>query len=123
MKVSCNNCQVRVINGHVCHEQACYEPTIYKKRNKSFIKFEVITLDVWGNEKEGYEVNNAFTSGQSFIVPENATDKLILKHVKALGYLNKKTKFSSLVVHGENDLYIDWQKRGNNSPCLQLRRL
>jgi hypothetical protein len=27
------------------------------------MKFEIITLDVWGNSDDGFEVNNAFSTG------------------------------------------------------------
>ena len=124
MKVSCNNCQVSVINGHICHENGCFEGTIFKRGNKVFKQYEVITLDVWGNNKEGYEVNAAHSTGDKFTVPLNCDDKRIIEHLKALGYVNKKTRFNSLEIKGEdNSLYVDWNKRDNFSPCLHLRRV
>jgi predicted nucleic acid-binding Zn finger protein len=124
MKVSCNNCQVSVINGHICHEATCYEGTIFKRGGKDFKQYEVITLDVWGSKKEGYEVNAAYSTGNKFIVPLNCDDKRIIKHLKALGYINKKTRFNSLKIDGDDySLNIDWNTRDNFSPCLQLRRL
>ena len=48
----------------------------------------VYDLDVWGNEEDGYEVNDWWAVGElSFTDEEIQDDKVILEKMKKAGYL------------------------------------
>lgn len=44
--------------------------------------FDILTLDIWGNEHDGYEVNNAFKTGYQIELSEDCTDDDIFKAIK-----------------------------------------
>lgn len=50
------------------------------------IKHKILSLDVWGNEKDGFEINDQHGTDIIVEIPENATDKEAVKILKkALG--------------------------------------
>lgn len=52
-------------------------------------KYNLINyFDVWGNEEEGYEVNNLCIEERDIVITDDATDKDILEFLVAIGFLN-----------------------------------
>lgn len=52
-------------------------------------KYNLINyFDVWGNEEEGYEVNNLCVEERDIVITDDATDKDILEFLVAIGFLN-----------------------------------
>lgn len=45
-------------------------------------------FDVWGNEKDGWEVNNQCVEFEDLNLADDVTDKEICEYLKANGYLN-----------------------------------
>ena len=51
-------------------------------------KYQLINyFDVWGNEKEGYEVNNQCIEFNDWYIADDATNKEILEFLVKSGYL------------------------------------
>ena len=76
MKVSCDCCEAVVINGKPCHEARCpghFTFTPKRKGAKPLAKWRVWSLDVWGNQQDGFEINDRRENG-SFYVPIDASD-------------------------------------------------
>ena len=48
------------------------------------MKYQGYTYDVWGNEEDGYEVNNVSYTGEDFDIPEDATDAEIVRCINGL---------------------------------------
>jgi len=48
--------------------------------------YNLIRYDTWGNAREGFEVNNAFYTGQQIQVDELLTDKAINRRIGLKGY-------------------------------------
>ena len=49
-------------------------------------KYRLINyMDVWGNNKEGYEINDQCIEGD-LIIPKDASNKDILKYLKKIGF-------------------------------------
>ena len=46
------------------------------------MKYEVIELDVWGNETGGFDVNQAFYTNHYLKIDETATDEEIINILK-----------------------------------------
>lgn len=119
MKVKCEQCSVSVINGIPCHEQGCSHYFIFTKRGREYLKCCVWALDVWGNEHDGFEVNDRSVLVESLFIPRFGTVKQIIKALKKCDALYKRAHFKSYFVE-DNDLtiYINWNK--NLRPILEL---
>ncbi len=88
------------------------------------ITFELISYGVVGNNREGYEVNDAHTTGIEITLPSGFTDVQLIKALKEVGYINSRCRFKSFEIEGENEfsLYITYhtQKR-SRYPVCELR--
>jgi hypothetical protein len=72
--------------------------------------YTVWSFNVWGNAKDGYEVNDRSNEG-SIELPENCTDNQIIKALKDSGYLKKGKHTSSFDIGGDDMVItIDWAK-------------
>lgn len=59
-------------------------------------KYQLINyFDVWGNKKDGYEVNNLCIQKKDLMIEENSTDKEIFQFLKSIGFIKKTAKFKS----------------------------
>lgn len=75
----------------------------------------VWSLDVWGNDKEGYEINDRSTIG-SVEIPADATDKQVIKALVDAEYLKPRFRFD---IDGDDTvLYVEYKGR----PVLQLEK-
>lgn len=101
MKVKCNNCTIAVINNVPCHEQGCHGTTIYIRNGRESIEFKVYGLDVWGNAKDGFEVNDRHCVG-SIVIPVNSENKDIIKALKANNLLRKGCHVRSFCIDGDD---------------------
>lgn len=93
--------------------------------------YKLYAYDVWGNEKEGYEVNNVYSAlvGTNLFdavsveveLPPDASDRDIIKSIKDSGWLNKKLHYKSFEVEGDFDytLYLSYKGR----PLGELRKI
>ena len=83
--------------------------------------YEAIALDVWGNAKDGFEVNQSFHTGNHYDVPDWANDRVkILTCLKLQGCISS---FKNMEVDDshENVIYINNGKNGK--PLLELWRV
>ena len=85
--------------------------------------FEIISYDVWGNDKDGYEVNQAFTTGEFVYLREDMTDKEIIEALVNVGYYSPDSlnDMDHVDIEGEfgYSLYIEYKGKPKN----ELRRL
>lgn len=88
-------------------------------------RYEVITYDLWGNDKDGYAVNDAFISGVISINAENMDDKQIIQALKKDGWIKRGFRFNSFTIDGECDysLYINYSTQKCFIPLLELRSM
>lgn len=78
--------------------------------------FQWMTYDVWGNEEEGYEVNDIFGSSFRFKSEEGLTDEDILNHLATI-YPGIDTTLVD--IDGDDvSAYIDY----NGKPLGEFRR-
>jgi len=68
---------------------------------RSLVAYDVHSLDVWGNRKDGYQVNDVLPSAGTVFIPENATDKEVVAALKEGGFIKKNLRASSVDVEGE----------------------
>ena len=87
--------------------------------------YEVINYDVWGNKRDGFEVNDAHYTGLDVFIHEYDRDKDIIRALKEAGFLNKACRYSSFEVDGEwgYSLYINkiTDDVGGLYPVCELR--
>ena len=71
-------------------------PTVRAIRNQyqRQVCYDVHSLDVWGNSREGYEVNQEFKAGKIY-VPEEHTAEDIFLAMKEADFINEKVRFLS----------------------------
>jgi hypothetical protein len=82
-------------------------------------KYELVNyFDVWGNEKNGYEVNNLCKEGQ-LELPENATNKDIIHAIKAFGFFKKHVRTNMLDISNDWEM-IEIDQRRNGMPICRL---
>jgi hypothetical protein len=49
--------------------------------------YEILAIDVWGNSRDGYEINAQYRTGVTFECPDDADDATALKLLRrALGH-------------------------------------
>lgn len=82
--------------------------------------WNIHTLDVWGNKKDGFEINDVFTTGATLLLSDDdVTDTAVIKALKKEQWLRPRLRITSFYVEQhENDIYISYLGK----PCLQLRK-
>ena len=75
------------------------------------MEYEVITYDVWGNARDGFEVNQAFTTGHYIEVSEETSDMAI----------NRRLGIRGVEWDGEPGYVLYGTLKRNGKPALELR--
>ena len=120
LKVKCNECNAVSINGTACHEKSCTSYLILTdSKKREYGKFKVYSLDVWGNKKDGFEVNDRSQSGK---ILTKLDDKSIIKALKKENFLNKKCHFKSFSIDGD-DTFISIDAAKTGEPLYELERI
>ena len=74
------------------------------------MKYQLISYDVWGNARDGFEVNQAFTTGIYIDVSDDTSDRAI----------NRRLGFNGLSWDGDEQCLYATVKR-NGMPACELR--
>ena len=90
------------------------------------MKYDLYSYDVWGNNKDGFEVNDLYFQCTIEIdneSHEHTTDKQIIQALKDEGYLKKNARFNSFGFHdGGRSIYIEYNTRKlSGYPIYELR--
>jgi hypothetical protein len=93
------------------------------------MKMQLYDYDVWGNDRDGYEVNNIYPALTGFDlfhaedviidVCESDTDKQIVQKLKKSGWLKKTIKDSKVTITGEMEFQLFLEYCGR--PACELR--
>lgn len=112
----------RTVIGKILHPaQAKIDRAIGKKSGKTE-KWEVRSLDVWGNARDGFEVNDSSRVG-SIEIPEGATDRDVLKILRDENYLSTQSSGLVKIDHQSSDeSHMDIVERRNGKPVFQLSK-
>ena len=81
---------------------------------RRLIRYQLINYDVWGNEDNGFDVNDKFPSGQYVEIPEGASDDEIVRILKNEDIIKKTVRAKSIEIDGEQgyDLYFSYGPTG-----------
>ncbi len=82
-------------------------------------RYRLISYDVWGNEKDGYEVNQAFTTSEYYELDDNADHTGIIKALRKQGCLKKGVRAKLIEIDGDDKtIYFSYKGR----PEFELRK-
>ena len=84
------------------------------------MKFRLYDYDVWGNEKDGFNVNDVFKTSTTVELNEKMSDRQIVNALKKEWVIKKGVQFRSIDIDGDFEyaLYFDYKGR----PEFELRR-
>ena len=78
-------------------------------------------FDVWGNEKEGYEINNLCNEVEGITITDDASEKDILKYLVQIGFLTTSDRRKVRIDTTDWDMMEIYAVK-NNYPIGSLRR-
>lgn len=83
------------------------------------LKYRLINyFDVWGNETDGWEVNDLCEEGM-ISLPDDFTDSDIIKALKGINFLNDKANTETVSVMSDPDM-IEFFETATNMPIGRL---
>jgi hypothetical protein len=78
--------------------------------------YKIQSFDVWGNERDGFEINNIFNTDFRIEIEDNATDKEVIKILSYAGFVKPRYKFNI----EWNDETLAFVTRPNGFPICNL---
>ena len=93
------------------------------RSNRTATEYTVHGLDVWGNAKDGYQVNDVYPSQGRVIIFDDASDAEIVSAMKKEGFIDKRVRTKSVRIDGEPgyDLYLEESR--SHKPVYELRAI
>lgn len=84
------------------------------KTIKAFSQWEIRTYDVWGNARDGYEVNDIYYYPYDVEIQCDPTDKQIIQALKEAGVIGKYDRYATYEIHwgDENHAYVNRVRDG-----------
>jgi hypothetical protein len=83
--------------------------------------YRYYSYDVWGNERDGYEVNDVFRTPDTYEIPDEGGDDAVFNALKKQGFMRPRVLrrlFELAPGSDENVLYLEYKGR----PEGELRR-
>ena len=88
---------------------------------KEFIRYEIIELDVWGNKRDGFDLNNLFKTGEYISLPVEFTDKQLILELKRAGVIKRNIRYTSIgLLYFDDGNMICIEDSRTGEPALQL---
>lgn len=78
-------------------------------------KWRVVSFDVWGNQKDGYEVNDLFKEGTIELDDSWNEDRIFIE-LKRNGLINKRIRRKSLTIRTDVEDFI-WIESARHKDC------
>lgn len=118
--VKCLECVAVSIKGQLMHETGCHGHFVYRHGPWNYHRFRVWAYDVWGNAKDGFEVNDRSEIG-TVDLGKHWSDERIFKELRREGYIAARKharsfEFDNLV--DTNAMEINVKRTGE--PVLTL---
>ena len=97
--------------------------TIIKEGEITMNKYQLYDYEVWGNNKDGYEVNDILKTNTIISIPLNASDREIIRILKKESIIKNNIRFSSIDFEGETGfvLYFSHHTQSHYRPEFELR--
>jgi hypothetical protein len=87
---------------------------------ENFNRYKLINyFDVWGNSKDGWEVNDQHVEFDDLHISNNTTDKEILKYLKKIKFLTTDD-MRQLVINNYGDIIEIYERKSMRPLCALL---
>jgi hypothetical protein len=89
-------------------------------------KYQLINyFDVWGNEKDGFEVNNLCVEEKDLMIEENSTDKEIFQFLKLIGFIKKTVRLNQLNIDKNfcDSILCEIEERKTGRPICRIEEM
>lgn len=113
-------CPCKIERQSVVLDDLEMEPPVEPKAPGAPRTWKIVSLDVWGNRKDGYEINNATYSGKEIELPAEPTDAQVRLALIHAGYLKKSMRLDRLEFDGD-DALIQVSRKSDGYPIVQIR--
>lgn len=88
------------------------------------MKYQLVDyFDVWGNQEDGWEVNNLCKVGDPIIVTDDATDLDIINYLKQINFLGDNADEESVRIEWWDEFAIELFERETDLPLCKLERV
>jgi len=85
------------------------------------IKYKLVSYDVWGNDEDGYEVNDAHFTGDIIELETGMTDEGIIDKLKEEGWVKETVKNDEIRIDGEEEYSLYFVYEPMEYPMFELR--
>jgi hypothetical protein len=85
------------------------------------MQYRVYDYDVWGNKKDGFEVNDTFQTPYKVELHHESSDRDIIKALKDVGFLAKHAKYSNFQIDGEYEYGLNITYLPTSYPLCELK--
>jgi hypothetical protein len=81
-------------------------------------------FDVWGNQKDGYEINNLCTEIEGIVLVDGCQDTDLLKYLKSIGFFKKHVRLNMLSIEDYSCMgdYIEISEKRTGKPICRFER-
>ena len=80
-------------------------------------------FDVWGNEEDGWEVNNLGPIEEKIWISDDTTEEELFNYLKdTIGYFNRNTKFSDVEIQWDDPDFIEIFQASDGYPLGRLQK-
>lgn len=80
-------------------------------------------FDVWGNEEDGWVVNNLGPIEEKIWISDDTTEEELFNFLKDnVGYFNRNTKFSDVIIEWNDPDFIEFFQSDNYYPLGRLQK-
>lgn len=74
-------------------------------------------FDVWGNKKEGFEINNQCIEFDDLYIDDTSTKKEIIKYLKSINFLSKHADLRTIIIEDHGDRYELYERKTQRPIC------
>jgi hypothetical protein len=93
------------------------------KYSERHYKYDLYDYEIWGNAKDGFQVNNVFFAASDVVLSESIVmdDWKLIKALKQLGIIKKGIHAKSIDIDGEADFTLYFNDARDGCPAFELR--
>ncbi len=83
--------------------------------------YKFVSYDVWGNDADGYEVNDAHYTGDMIVLKQGIPDKVIISKCTEMGWVNPELNVGDIEIEGEEGHTLYFMYTPTCYPMFELR--
>ena len=92
-----------------------------RKQKRPSTVYEVHGLDVWGNTRDGFDVNDVYPSRGTVALYDDSTDAEIVQALKREHFIDQRIRFKSVTIDGEIGYVLSISEARTGKPVYELR--